>query len=85
MEYADDEIFKLNNPQGGKYRFLDSLYWTEYKVYLAELLYALHCTGAINKGKATVAELVKAFQLVFNVDIGDNLTGFTGFTGNQMP
>jgi hypothetical protein len=71
LEYIDDEIYKLNNPQGGRYRFPDSLYWTEYKVYLAELIYALHCTGAVNKGKATVAELVKAFQLVFNIDLGD--------------
>lgn len=47
------------------------LNWTESKVALIELIYALHSTGAINNGKVDISEVALAFESIFNIDLNN--------------
>ncbi len=47
------------------------LQWTESKIALVELIYALHSSGAINKGIADIKKLAKCFEEVFNIELGE--------------
>jgi hypothetical protein len=77
--YLKTEIDKLDSKCGGnenKEKEDENLYgskllWTESKVALTELIYAIHSTGAINKGTTDINELAKALGELFNIDLGD--------------
>ena len=45
--------------------------WTESKVALVELIYALHSSKAINDGKSELNSLIALFEKIFNIDLGD--------------
>jgi hypothetical protein len=45
------------------------LVWTESKLALVELIYALHDTKALNDGNADIKEIAEAFELFFDVDL----------------
>jgi hypothetical protein len=45
--------------------------WTEKKVSLVELIYALLASKSINYGKVDIAELADFCELHFNIDLGD--------------
>jgi hypothetical protein len=47
------------------------LKWTGTKSELTELMYALYAKGSINNGQVSVTELVKCFEKVFQLDLGD--------------
>ena len=47
-----------------------SLLWTESKVSLIELAYAIQSSGAINQGKASVAQIVEGLECLFNIELG---------------
>lgn len=47
------------------------LFWTDAKVALIELAYALQSCGAVNQGKASVAQIIKALEYIFNIDLGN--------------
>jgi len=77
--YLNTEIEKLDSKCGendnkGKedeYPADSKLYWTDSKVALIELIYAIHSSGAINKGVTDINELAKVFEEIFNIDLGD--------------
>ena len=77
--YLNTEIEKLdskcgeNDNKGKEDEDLhgSKLIWTESKVALMELIYAIHSTGAINKGVTDINELTKVFEELFNIDLGD--------------
>ena len=52
------------------------LLWTETKIALLEFIYAIHSTGAINKGVIELHELVKVFEDLFHIDLGDPYRAF---------
>lgn len=47
------------------------LVWTDSKVALIELAYALHVRGAIEGGKADIAKIIRTLEYTFNVDLGN--------------
>ena len=47
------------------------LHWSKPKVYLIELIYALDAVGAINKDSISIKQLASAFEVIFQVDLGD--------------
>lgn len=51
--------------------------WTAPKSALIELIYALYYKGAINNGSAEIKQLVRGFELFFNVELGDPYRHFT--------
>lgn len=72
LHYIEKEIRKLDT----KTLTVDTspttqLNWTESKVALTELLYALHATGAINNGNAELNEIALAFEAIFNVELNN--------------
>ena len=52
------------------------LLWTESKIALSELIYAIHSTGAINKGATDINELVKVFEELFHIELGNPYRAF---------
>lgn len=70
------ETDKLNNINGMEietpsFRKQSKLFWTGSKTDLIELIYALHSSGAINKGTADIKEMATACEQIFNVDLGN--------------
>jgi len=45
--------------------------WTDSKVALIELIYAIHTSGSINHGKSDIKKLTAYFEQVFNIELGD--------------
>lgn len=50
---------------------LPNLIWTGNKVALVELGYSLNATKYINRGNTDIKEIMQAFEIIFNVDLGD--------------
>jgi len=47
------------------------LQWTSSKAALTELIYALHSSGAINRGAVDLKEIARATERIFNVELKD--------------
>lgn len=47
------------------------LTWTTKKVYLVELIYALHAVEAFNGGKAEIKQIASLFEALFNINLGN--------------
>jgi len=47
------------------------LQWTNQKVALVELIYALHAAGVFNYGRADVKQIVCRFEEMFSIDLGN--------------
>lgn len=47
------------------------LHWSKSKIHLIELIYALEATGAVNQGSASIKQLVSAFEMLLQTDLGD--------------
>jgi len=50
---------------------LGTVQWTNQKVALVELIYALQAAGVFNYGKADVKQIVSAFEEMFAIDLGN--------------
>jgi hypothetical protein len=48
-----------------------ALIWTLSKTDLIELIYALHSSGAFNKGTATIAQITRFFEHVLQIQLGN--------------
>ncbi len=72
--YLDDEISVLKNGHGFWQTFQNKklsskMNWTAPKVALIELVYALHCCSCINNGKVHINELIRFFELMFDIKL----------------
>ena len=45
--------------------------WTESKVALVELIYAIHSAHSINDGQFNIKKMVKLFETIFHIELGD--------------
>jgi len=74
------EIDKLEN--NGNYANLKMLQsktkitWTAHKIYLIELIYALHSTDVINNGTVDIKDIAYFVEKTFKVDLGDYYRAF---------
>lgn len=50
--------------------------WTDTKVGLIELAYALHAAGALNNGKVTITQTMEFLQTTFHIDLGNTSRTF---------
>ena len=48
-----------------------TLVWTDSKVFLVELIYALHTAGSFNRGTLELKELAQTLSESCNIDLGD--------------
>jgi hypothetical protein len=81
--YLKQEFEKLNSRYGrnelkDKEDYLNEskLNWTESKVALIELIYAIHSTGAVNRGVTDIKLLSDVFEQIFHIDLGDRYRAF---------
>jgi hypothetical protein len=49
----------------------ENLSWTDTKISLVELIYALQISGLINNGKTDIKTIAHQFEKIFNIDLGD--------------
>jgi len=45
--------------------------WSDSKADLIELAYGIYARGSVNHGKADIKEIITAFELIFNVNLGN--------------
>ena len=74
------EIDKLeNNNNYANLRMLQrktKITWTAHKIYLIELIYALHSTDVINNGTVDIKDIAYFVEKTFKVDLGDYYRAF---------
>jgi len=72
--YLNNEIEKIN-PSGiiknNGLKSLNNLVWSDSKVALVELIYALYASQSPNNGKIEIQNLASFFQQSFNIELGD--------------
>jgi RteC protein len=61
----------------------DKVEWTSSKAALTELIYALKAAGVFNHGKADLKTIVRYFEKVFSVDLGNVSRTFQEFTSRK--
>jgi len=61
------------------------LQWTDSKLALTELIYALHATGCLNNGNCDIRELTAIFEQTFNIQINDIYRGFQDIKSRNTP
>jgi len=72
-QFIIDSVRKLDqNKQGTAI-----LPWTNSKVALTELVYALHASGSFNYGKADIKQIVLCIEAAFSVDLGNYASTFS--------
>ena len=64
-------------PKGG-------IIWTGKKVALIELIYALFIDGAYNNGNADLTDIVKSFEIAFQIDLGNFSRTFSEIKARKM-
>jgi RteC protein len=47
------------------------LTWTDSKIALVELVYALHASSAVNSGRGDIKQLIGVFEELFAIDLGN--------------
>lgn len=71
QQEIENIIYKKNAIYKQPKKSLPSVKWSHNKVDLIELIYALHTTGAINSGTASINEIALLFEQVFDIELGD--------------
>lgn len=74
--YIQNEINALNNGQFQTNEESGRLTWTDSKVGLIELVYALESKGALNHGNADIQTVINTFQNVFQINLGNYSSAF---------
>ena len=73
--YIRSELTKLNKATQHSHVH-GSLTWTDTKVALTELIYALYAKGALNHGKADIQTIINSFQDCFQINLGNHSSAF---------
>lgn len=74
IRYLESELLKLKALKKKRFKSLEEwlskspFHWTDSKVALTEVIYALAYSGSINNGNVDIKELAKYFCLFFNMD-----------------
>ncbi|MDX9882241.1 MAG: RteC domain-containing protein [Prolixibacteraceae bacterium] len=82
--YCNEELNKLK--RWGKYRLVRSdMTWDHTKRDLMLIVYGIYYTDAVNKGSASIKDLVKGFESLFNVDLSGYYHIFYEAIQRQQP
>lgn len=78
--HIKQEIDKLENikkiPKFEGLQEKAKLTWTAHKIYLIELIYALHSTDVINNGTVDIKDIAYFVESIFKIDLGDYYRAF---------
>lgn len=61
------------------------LNWTDSKVDLVELIYALHSAQSLNNGNIELSEIAVVFEQVFNIELDDFYRTFADIKSRKTP
>lgn len=89
IAYSRKEIGKLDNSYkkttgSHKGNSMPKLFWTSTKVDLIELIYALHASGAINRGAANINDIADSFEMLLETDLGDYYRTYTEIRSRKL-
>lgn len=72
-DYIKRKIVEIEKGEIGEESMIkkNRLKWTRSKTALVEMIYGIHCSGAINNGDVEIKRVVTQFEKYFNVDLGD--------------
>lgn len=59
--------------------------WTDSKIALVELIYALQASGSINCGMVEIKEIAKFFETFFGIELGDYYRTYLEIKNRQNP
>ena len=82
MKSLQAEISKLskqNNSVQSQYK------WTDKKIDLVELIYAIHTSNSINRGNIEISEIAEIFSEVFNEDLGNIYRTYAEIKNRKNP
>lgn len=70
-KYVGNQIQKLKGKSSVQegYGSISKLHWTNHKVDVVELVYALFFAKVINNGKAGIVEIARGFEKMFNIEL----------------
>ena len=60
-----------------EYLINSKLFWTESKIALIELIYAIYSIGAVNHGVTDIKVIADVSEKLFHIELGDLYHGFT--------
>jgi hypothetical protein len=72
--YLQKSIYQLERPGEQPYpipQVVQKYQWTDSKVALIELAYALQSKGSVNNGKLLVKQMIDIFEQLFDIDLGN--------------
>ncbi len=76
------EITKLSNQN----KNIQSQYkWTDKKIDLVELIYAIYTSNSINRGNIEISEIAEIFSEVFNEDLGNIYRTYAEIKNRKNP
>ena len=85
--YLNAELSKLEQPQNNEQEAAihagTKEKWTDSKIALVELIYAIHTVGSINLGKIDIKRLTSFFESIFNIELGDIYRSFLEIRGRK--
>ncbi len=83
----DTLTIKNSNPNWSQLGMLGnfSLQWTDDKISLVELIYAIDAFGSINKGQCEISVLTSFFEQAFNVRLSDVYRTYIDIRGREIP
>jgi hypothetical protein len=59
--------------------------WTDSKISLVELVYAIHACGCINNGSVDIKEIALFIEFIFDIDLGDYYRTYLEIKNRQNP
>jgi hypothetical protein len=82
MKSLQTEISKLSKQN----KNIQSQYkWTDKKIDLVELIYAIHTSNSINRGNIEISEIAEIFSEVFNEDLGNIYRTYAEIKNRKNP
>jgi len=85
--YLNDELQSLDQKKDKKHPETSKCKsdWSDPKIGLIELVYALVAKGCINNGACDIKEIMHLFESIFNIDLGDFYRTFLEIKTRQNP
>jgi len=83
IKRIEGELLELQTPGASEKHKSGKHVWTDSKISLVELIYALHSVKSINNGKIDIKELMEVFESMFNIRLEEYSRTFIDIRGRK--